>query len=304
MPRRALTLLAGLALALALALPRSAAADTGPYLDFASWPSFAPGVSTMGTTFIGPEGVPQVQYAWGAADNPVTVCQWALQRWSWWTATKDPADLAAVTTAANWLVAHQQPDGGIPYGFDFDALGVPLHAPWISAMTQGEAMSLLVRAYSATGDARYLDAALLALGPFEKPTTAGGVVSSWAGLPWYEEYPGAGEEHVLNGFEFSLVGLHDLAPYSPEAQRLFDVGVTSLAARLPLFDDPTARDQWYAALGGGHFVVPEVYKHIHAVLTSTLASATGNPVLADYAARWNADLSPLPPAATTPPAAH
>jgi hypothetical protein len=28
--------------------------------------------------------VPQVHYAWGVEDNPVTVAHWALQNWSWW----------------------------------------------------------------------------------------------------------------------------------------------------------------------------------------------------------------------------
>src|SRR3954471_392062 len=85
----------------------SAQASTGPYLDFASWPSFAPGQATLGRTFIGPEGVPQVQYSWGAEDNPVLVSHWALQHWSWWLERRGQADLDAVTRAAEWLPPKQ-----------------------------------------------------------------------------------------------------------------------------------------------------------------------------------------------------
>lgn len=284
-----------------LTLPAAVRADTGPYLDYASQPSFAPGTSTMGSTFIGPDGVPQVNYAWGVEDNPVTVCQWALQHWSWWTESHWQTDLDAVTTASDWLVARMQPDGSVPYLFDFDALGVHEHAPWISAMAQGQTISVLVRAHDATGDRRYMDAAVLALEPFEKTSARGGAASTWDGLPWYEEYPGVGEEHVLNGFEFSLLGLHDLAPFSPDAQRLFEQGVASLEQRVGTFDARASRAQWYAALGGGRFVVPPVYRHVHAVLTGYLAALTGDPTLTTYAGAWQAYLAPASPAPAPAP---
>jgi hypothetical protein len=272
----------------------SAHASTGPYLDFASWPSFAPGQSTSGPTFIGPEGVPQVRYWWGVEDNPVTVSHWALQHWSWWLQRGEQADLDAVTGAAEWLV-FKQDDGRWEYAFATDAGGVPMTAPWISAMAQGEAISVLVRAASATGDQRYLDAAAAGLAPFDKTAADGGVRAEWDGLTWFEEYPGEKPAHVLNGFQVALVGLHDLAETgNVDAQRLWEEGAASLIARIGRFDAPAARSQLYAALGPGHGVVVQPYPRFHAVLTRELASITGDPVLEHWATVWEGYLRPLP----------
>src|SRR4051794_38094844 len=66
--------------------------------------------------------------------------------------------------AADLLLDHQADDGGWkqikpsphPYA---------LHPPWVSAMAQGEAASLLVRMHRESGDARYAEAAVKALAP-------------------------------------------------------------------------------------------------------------------------------------------
>lgn len=243
---------------------------------------------------VGPDGVPQVHYPWGIEDNPVTVSQWALQHWSWWLETKRADDLAAVTTAADWLVSRQHENGAWKYTFDVTAAGVAVHAPWISAMAQGQAISLLVRAYSATHDQRHLDAARLALRPFELSVEDGGVVADWDGLPWYEEYAAVGANHVLNGYEFALVGLHDLADRDADAGRLFSAGIASLTAHIAVFDAPAARSQYYAAFGGGRFLVDDDYRQAHALLTLSLADWTADTILAAYAKRWAGYLTPAP----------
>jgi hypothetical protein len=181
-----------------------------------------------------------------------------------------------------------------------------MHAPWISAMAQGQAMSVLVRAYSQTHDRAQLDAAVRALGPFASTVDAGGVTDDWDGATWYEEYPVADPQHVLNGFEFTLLGLHDLAPYSTTADDLWRRGVAGLAQRVGRFDDPSGRTQFYAALGGLRVPSPPSYQHEHIVLTLGLARLTGLQVLADYGTRWVGYTRPRPApvAAAAPPPAR
>jgi hypothetical protein len=279
--RTALVIL--LAATAAILGPATTRASTGPYLDFGARADF---VDNKVVT-IGAEGVPVVHYSWGVEDNPVTVSHWALQHWSRWLTTQAAGDLDPVITSADWLVGRQRDDGGWTYAFDFNALGVPMHAPWISAMAQGMGISVLVRANEATGDDRYLQAAELALFPFSKTVTDGGVVTDWSGVPWYEEYPGEQSQHVLNGFEFTLLGLHDLADRSATARDLWNAGVASLVARIGVYDIPSARTQLYAALNGGRVQVAGTgYQHEHAILTRTLATLTGEQTLADYANRW------------------
>jgi hypothetical protein len=289
-----------------LVSPWAASAATGPYLDFADWPTFAPGQSTSGETFIGPEGVPQVRYSWGVEDNPITVSHWALQHWSWWLGCGDDddrgdeADRLVVLRAADWLVSKQRADGGFSYHFDTDGGGVPMVAPWISAMAQGEAISVLVRAYSTTSDARYLDAARLAVQPFTKTYAQGGVRAEWDGFTWFEEYPGDSPKHVLNGFQVALLGLHDLATLDPLAAGLFAEGAAALDAKIASFDAPDARAQFYAALAPGHGVPPRPYPHLHAVLTRELAGSTGSAVLGHWATVWERYERPLPDPSVTP----
>jgi len=299
---------------IALALgATSARADTGPYLDSATWPS------VEAAHPLGPEGVPQVTYPFGIEDNPVTVSEWALQNWSWWTATADPAQLAKAMRAADWLLGHQDAAGAWRYAFVFQTAATHLDPPWISAMAQGQGISVLVRAYFHTADTRYLAAALKALGPLQKTIGQGGVVGDFDGVRWYEEYPSTPAYHVLNGFEFTLIGLHDLEPHAQTAADLFDAGIASLAARIARYDMPAQRSQRYAAFGADAINVKgSVYMTVHAVLTRALATITANQTLKDYAARWEGYLRPVPvpvpvaaaaihpiiaiPAATTPPA--
>lgn len=291
-----------LATAAALMLIPAAIATAKPsaYLDAGSQPDI---MSQHGPTtypVMGPEGVPRVQYPWGVEDNPTTIAQWALQHWSWYTTNHQPGELDFTLRAAEWFVAHQRADGAWPYLFNTMSAGQPLTAPWISAMAQGQAMSVLVRAYKATRDQRYLAAATQAVQPFEKTVASGGVVSDWNGLPWYEEYATPAGQHVLNGYEFALVGLHDLAALDADAAELFRDGVRSLVAHISSFDLPTQRNELYAAVAGGRFPVAPNYRQAHAVLTRELATITGDAKLSMYAARWESYL----PAASTPAASR
>jgi hypothetical protein len=271
-----LRLALALLLVLALSAPAAQAAH-GPYLDFGERPDFVDGTNVL----IGPEHVPQVRYRWGIEDNPVMVAHWALQHWS-----RRPRQERATLVAADWLARHQRSDGAWTYGFAFTAAGLPMTPPWISAMAQGMGISVLVRAYDVTHRHRWLRVARRALRPLTLRVSDGGVTTRWDGLRWYEEYPGARSQHVLNGFEFTLLGLHDLAPRSALAGRLWRAGIRSLAAHIAFFDLPETRTQFYAAFWGGRYAVDPGYRHAHAILTRELARSSGNRVLRRWATRW------------------
>ena len=248
----------------------NAVLDLGPYLQYAKEP--------LESYHMGPQGVPQFLIDGSWVDHPDGVAQWGLREYShgYWR---------PLLAAANWLAKHERPDGGIPYLFDDPSGAPPVFAPWISALAQGQAISDFMRAYQATGSARYLRAALHALEPFLHPVPAG-VTSSWDGLPWYEEYPVADPDHVLNGFMFALVGLHDLAPRSLVAWRLWRDGVRNLVAHIAMYDVPSQRTQMYAAAGPGYVPVGAYYAKTDAVLVTRIARWTHDPLLEIYATRW------------------
>jgi hypothetical protein len=265
-----LTLIALLA-ALWLAEPASAVyGRNGPYLDYAT------------TVQLGEHGkLPVAVYPFGRYYTPVTIAQYGLQAAANYVVSGRRVHRADALLAANWLVRHQRASGGWLYRFPFTVSGFPpLERGWVSAMAQGQAMSLLWRAYRLRPLAAYRRAALRARRPFEHPIAAGGVVSDFDGVPWYEEYPTQPPSHVLNGYGFSLLGLYDIAPWSGRAAKLFRVGVASLRARVGVFDR-----------AGGSYYLPGLpasryYNKVHVDLLTAIDSVRPSPRLRRYRNLW------------------
>lgn len=221
------------------------------------------------------DGIPLVKYDVGYRRNPVTTAQYGL----WAYGTHHPG---VARRAADWLVAHQQPDGRWLYRFDFTLDGQRLKAPWASAMAQGQAMSLLERMYRQTGERRYLTAAVRALRPLSALTTC---FRGNCRLPFYEEYPTAKPSDVLNGFMFTLIGLYDLGSVAPgtSAHAMFVDGLRTLHVALPLYD----RDGRASYDLASPRIASAGYQAIHVYLLRTLDSSSPDPVLSRYAARWD-----------------
>ena len=145
--------------------------------------------------------------------------------------------LAGACAAANVFVQHQAPNGGwlqiepCPHTF-------VVRTPWVSALGQGQAASLLVRVYLETRDDRYADAALRALLPFSVPSSKGGVCAMLGDRPFPEEYPTQPPSFVLNGAILGLWGLRDvgLGLGDAEASRAFEESVDTLAANIHRWD--------------------------------------------------------------------
>ncbi|KAH9513416.1 hypothetical protein Btru_032956 [Bulinus truncatus] len=146
--------------------------------------------------------------------------------------------------AANWLVQHQDERGGWPIMVQRRVVVGVLELPpgWYSAMGQGQAMSVLVRAYLDSKNEKYLKAAISALNLFEVDSSQGGVRAKFLGqLDWYEEYPTTPSSFVLNGFIYSLLGLYDLKETATgaakdRAERIYSSGMKSLKAMIGLYD--------------------------------------------------------------------
>ncbi|XP_076472652.1 D-glucuronyl C5-epimerase-like [Babylonia areolata] len=153
--------------------------------------------------------------------------------------------------AADWLVRHQDDRGGWPIMVRRKLIEGVMELPpgWYSAMAQGQAMSLLVRAYLVTSDPRYLTSAVNAMKLFEISSEQGGVLAKFLDkYDWYEEYPTTPSSFVLNGFIYALLGLYDLketAQGEPGAAagQLYRAGIRSLKAMLLMFD--TGSDTFY-----------------------------------------------------------
>jgi heparosan-N-sulfate-glucuronate 5-epimerase len=126
----------------------------------------------------------------------------------------------------SWYIYNEYPEYGLTY-------------PWISAMAQGEAISVLTRAALLSNNNSFEKLAIEALVPFEYEIRDGGFINYFESIPVYEEFTTPIKTMaVLNGFIFALFGIYDLILLNnnQKAQNIFDKGVDSLKKILPYFD--------------------------------------------------------------------
>ncbi len=236
------------------------------------------------------QGIPvQRSRTFGVAYNPAYVAWYGLMSLERALRGRDPAGRAAFLTQVDWLVenASRRDDGAVvwPYPVDWQEGACLLKAPWICAMAQGLAISVLVRGHRMTGRPHLLDLCRAATRVFEKNVDEGGVRTLEGGHALYEEYPGYPLPRVLDGFLFSLLGLYDLSVETGD-RAVFDLfadGVDGLRHALP-FWDYRGRWSWYGSHG---FLCPPHYNKLNGTLLTVLGRLSGDPTLQRYAERWD-----------------
>ncbi|XP_048173909.1 D-glucuronyl C5-epimerase isoform X1 [Corvus hawaiiensis] len=210
------------------------------------------------------------------------------------------AHMAAFFAASHWLLRNQDERGGWPImvtrklGEGFKSLD----PGWYSAMAQGQAMSTLVRAYLLTKEPAFLGAALRATAPFKLPAEQRGVKAVFMDRhDWYEEYPTSPSSFVLNGFMYALIGLYDLKETAGEklgreARLLYERGMASLKAMLPLFDtgSGTIYDLRHFMLGTAPNLARWDYHTTHINQLQLLSTVDDAPVFKEVVKRWKSYL--------------
>jgi hypothetical protein len=230
-------------------------------------------------------GIPLVDYGPGVGKhyNTCTISQYALEHWERWCQTRDPVMRDKFLQLADWLVENLE-DG--KWYCRFDDLLRGQRNPWVSAMDQGQGMSVLLRAWQCSGAGKYRIAAEQALALFEVPVAQGGVAIPTPAGTWFEEYPNAtAPDHVLNGHVWALFGIWDMhrATQNATARRLFDEGVAVLKANLAAYDN--GYWVWYD-LRPRSFLVDGYYMCFQIDQVRVLHEITGDPVWAGTVRRW------------------
>ena len=189
-------------------------------------------------------GIPLLDYHGhiGLQYNPIAIAQYGLGNYNLYRRTADPARRKKFLLIADWLCDHLEPNAhGLAvwhHHFNWEYRDT-LKAPWYSALAQGQGISVLVRAWKESGEARYLEAAQRAMESFRKSVTEGGVAfTDDAGDLWFEEYIVSPPTHILNGFIWATWGVYDyfLATKEKSAQDLFARAVQTLLHNLDHFD--------------------------------------------------------------------
>lgn len=273
-----------LASAGATAAPANAHSRDGAYMQMAA--KMAPDWSTPYELV---DGVPYVGYDSFKAFNPVTVAQYGLAQWSLWWRHRDRGRLVKARRAAAWLLKRQRARGDWTYSFAWRAAGAstPLAPGWSSALAQGQALSLLGRFYRRTRDRRYLRAIRRAIVPLATPVRRGGLARWYRGGLYFEEYPTARRNFVLNGHIQTLVGLHDVADIAGRrAQSLLRRGTRTMARSIGEFDLPGRRMSVYSL--AWRKPPPPSYNPLIRDMLRLLSKVSGRRTFARYADRWSA----------------
>lgn len=228
---------------------------------------------------------------------PVTVTQMALGHYDCWLEDQAADREDIIRRCADWLTEQHGPCAGKldgwSYGFDHGRLGIK--APFISAMGQGQGISLLVRAHKIVGDDRYLDMARTALEPFFHGLEEGGVTAHLPEGVYFEEYPCRPYSHILNGHIFALWGVHDFGVYTEDTdiRQLAQAGAETLAKLLPRYDVG-----YWSRYGLYPHPRPNVaspfYHELHIAQLRALHALYGNALFAEYADRWERQFASWP----------
>ena len=145
---------------------------------------------------------------------PVVLCQKALGHWDRWIMHSRPEDRESFLDLASWVAEKQDANGGWN---TWGLLSPSTKYPY-SSMTQGEGISVLVRAHTLTNEERFENACVRAMALMQKPADQGGVCCYESDEVYLEEYPGPVRDTVLNGWVFSLFGVYDYLLRFPDGR--------------------------------------------------------------------------------------
>jgi len=237
-----------------------------------------------------PDGIAQV---WGRTTGvvyrPGFVATYALHNLEQHLRTGDPHCLGLFLKQVKWLEAHAvlRRDGAVVWEHDFDIQEGPvrLRAPWVSANSQGLAISALVRAWRLTGQPHLMDLLERSIRVFQLDYDCGGVRVRTGSHTLYAEIPGLASPGILDGFLRSLLGLYDLYEETDNdvVWSLFQDGIEGLHHFLPQWD---YRRKW-SMYSNRYYLCPSGYHCLNRLLLMVLARLTGDSRLAEFAAAWD-----------------
>lgn len=206
---------------------------------------------------------------------PISILQYALGCYDLYLQSKDSLYLRKFFSCVDWTFKHQTEVGS----FDSFSFLYP-DAPH-SAMCQGEAASVLLRAWVQSSDERYLLAAKKSIDFMLNSKEEGGTSlyeNEGICLLEYTNLP-----CVMNGWIFALFGLFDLSLAIPceQYKKAFLKSVKLLKEYLPRFDN----GYWSMYDVGGKIASP-FYHNLHIAQMQALYAITREEIFNEYANRF------------------
>jgi hypothetical protein len=255
------------------------------YMTFTAKADYPGQYDSLGMPLLDYHGTVGLQY------NPIAIAQYGLGNYNLFCRTGDLERRRKFLCVADWLVGNleQNPAGLWVWNHHFDwEYRTTLKSPWYSALSQGQGISALLRAYRETHKPVYLEAAQRAFETFAKTVDKGGVTYvDREGYRWFEETIVNPPTHILNGFIWASWGIYDyfLHTRSNEAEHLFLEAVRTLKDNLRHFD--VGFWSLYEQSGTRlKMLASPFYHHLHIIQLRVMHRLTDESIFADYARRW------------------
>ncbi|MCH8010908.1 MAG: hypothetical protein IIA61_03005 [Candidatus Marinimicrobia bacterium] len=238
-------------------------------------------------------GIPMLDYQGhvGLQYNPIAIAQWGLGNYNLWCDTKEQERYDNFIKSAEWLVDNleqNQADLWVwMHHFDWEYRDT-LKSPWYSALSQGQGISLLVRAWDTTKNKKYFEAVQRAVFSFYNDVNNGGVVyTDEDGNKWFEEAIVNPPTHILNGFLWATWGIYDLwlVTGDNKVKNLFDLATNTLSLNMQIFDC----GYWSLYEQSGtkmKMLASPFYHSLHIVQLQVMNRLTGKDIFIDYANHW------------------
>jgi len=188
--------------------------------------------------------------------------------------------------AVSWLINKGiRAETGFLLPLNFDHPLYHLKKGWLSAMTQGLAVSCFVRAFVLTGNELFLKIAHEASKPLMIETKHGGVAYVDEDGIWLEEVLSNPPSHILNGFIYAITGLFDLFCISEDTlvEKILKEGIFTLRKNTGKYDS----GNWSIYQLNPALLAPLNYHMLHVQQLSFLYKVTGENIFKEYAVRFN-----------------
>lgn len=203
-------------------------------------------------------GIPMFRSKSGELVHFITgMCSYGFANWEMFLKTGNAQYADKVIDIADYLIKSIEWIDGSAMLYDYESDS--RNSPGVAcAMNQGEAISILVRAYSFSKDLKYLKSAEDLFCAFNKSYGNAGVKISIQNSIWFLE----GGKKILNGHIYALLGLYDLSKISNDnkVKKLFNEGIKSVKEFLPNFD--SGFWSWYW-INNPKYMASAMYHNLH-----------------------------------------
>lgn len=223
------------------------------------------------------DGLPKLNLEGGKFTYfPVAIFQYGLGAYDLYLQTKSEIYLRKFMQCVTWT-AESQDEKGRWNNFSHYSPDHPY-----SAMAQGEAASLLIRAYRHTGDAKYLGMAKSAIDFMLLPLEEGGTTKYEGNQALLMEYTFKGV--VMNGFIFAWWGLYDYVLATKDKGIYYDAMKRALDTLHDLL--PSFKCAYWSMYSLDGLIASPFYHNLHIAQMQAMYELTNDDRFEAYARRW------------------